>query len=1176
MDKYYLHALNHIYQRFANIKYHLKKKINKHNECLSGGSISTVAKNIVERRNELIRMKRIFPYIEKIADNLAQAITQIEEIHSKVKDYNMTISLKSIETAINEKIDSLKKILFDEVTDPDTAEKVLANGGQEWTAMIVVYQNLIRNSNDLIRRLQDAPREEKMLILANEIPANTEECNRLIEEVKQMNFAYEMKVKELLNHVIIPFETVPELPTFTPEREDVIEYVVRIDHDTAYPPMMVGNIEVINHALSVIDSLVKDPVIESEPDNYIVDKKMFDNIYTDVISDIFKMEGGKPITDVIRSEGEDNVIFAATGVKIDSTEHLAIQEYNLGKLIDKLHQINLELEKLSTNYNHYVQMRIRYTNHVIFLILITTSDTLVKKRVFYQMINKGAVQFYYRIASQIMNRIEQRDKDPIIRYFDRNHYFTLRNLITFLRLVRDRLKTMEVVKISDELPDKFKIGFLLLNHFKDILEAYHETFSGKVSIIARINDFSITKEAPRLFIDHRTDPQILNINHDVCRSFSEESIPFPTVGQLKFTEVFGTEEYPDPFVISKYMTLETKIAKGKGIMLMTYGYSGVGKTFTLFGGNGILVSTLKNIRGVASVRFRVYEIHGIGSLTSEVWKDPKLIEQNLYHYPIQFNSITGLSLQRDDATLYHGLDGIHRFIDSNSGFFLISDPDIAHTAFNHFSDMVDAIDRIRIRNSRITMTPNNPESSRSLMVYDFRIVTDGKEVPFVIVDLPGREEVISTYVDPYLERYFIRKYLPSFDIYRQWYRAFLSSITLNPILAPVFASGQIIAGYNKIATAPDPHDLTGKSYGEVLMSRTTETIAFADEVATDMQTNNRVGDIVTIGQNFTIKMKTNSNNPVAKKYPGYYSKTVQLKKFTYDNPHQVSKFVSPLGYQTLVAIHLINRILTQNRFDILRKVMEFVVEDVINSHLRSFIDILTQGTIDEKRRFLSRFMEESVVAKIQEHQLNERISNAVLFTHLTTPYEGLYINENIIGLIKFLTKDVMGKPDDVVRERVAPPQDIEKLSFGSQRKLARQKVKEAYVAPVRPRGDNEILDQNFVEGKATYVPIETWRTHNIFFDTAVIDDIMKYITSSYSSKRIFNYDDPIFKTLFGSYIAGTEDTVSVTEFQLFYLMSNTRLTIDIDGHIKDLKCRNQLRLLMDTIGFVQMVSESDE
>ena len=59
----------------------------------------------------------------------------------------------------------------------------------------------------------------------------------------------------------------------------------------------------------------------------------------------------------------------------------------------------------------------------------------------------------------------------------------------------------------------------------------------------------------------------------------------------KFTEVFDTVNFPENEDISKYMTLETQLSKKKSVCLLTYGYSGTGKTYTAV---ALAVRALKN------------------------------------------------------------------------------------------------------------------------------------------------------------------------------------------------------------------------------------------------------------------------------------------------------------------------------------------------------------------------------------------------------------------------------------------------------------------------------------------------------------------------------------------------------------------------------------------------------
>ena len=110
---------------------------------------------------------------------------------------------------------------------------------------------------------------------------------------------------------------------------------------------------------------------------------------------------------------------------------------------------------------------------------------------------------------------------------------------------------------------------------------------------------------------------------------------------LKFQEVFWRPEFSDNKNISSYMLLDKLILNSIGTYLVTYGYSGVGKSFTLFGGNGedgLLQATIANIStapNFSGLKLRTYELYGLGMGYSDCWKDYAEIDQTILHYNLQ-------------------------------------------------------------------------------------------------------------------------------------------------------------------------------------------------------------------------------------------------------------------------------------------------------------------------------------------------------------------------------------------------------------------------------------------------------------------------------------------------------------------------------------------------------------
>jgi hypothetical protein len=97
--------------------------------------------------------------------------------------------------------------------------------------------------------------------------------------------------------------------------------------------------------------------------------------------------------------------------------------------------------------------------------------------------------------------------------------------------------------------------------------------------------------------------------------------------ETEFNHVFSSEKTPDNESIAMFMSIPSKLSLGNGFMLLTFGYSGTGKTYTVFGdktagGRGILQTTLDEIdKDGDEVYFRCYEMYGIGLPYANYWYD---------------------------------------------------------------------------------------------------------------------------------------------------------------------------------------------------------------------------------------------------------------------------------------------------------------------------------------------------------------------------------------------------------------------------------------------------------------------------------------------------------------------------------------------------------------------------
>jgi hypothetical protein len=396
----------------------------------------------------------------------------------------------------------------------------------------------------------------------------------------------------------------------------------------------------------------------------------------------------------------------------------------------------------------------------------------------------------------------------------------------------------------------------------------------------------------------------------------------PYLNSYKFTEVFDTQNFPNNQDMAAYMCLNTRISSGNGVCLITYGYSGTGKSYTLFGApgkSGLLQGTLSKLDGLDKVYFRTFEIYGKGLPYVDYWYDNsekdeidpstglnkrikyKKTKQSIYNYLYAYKLQDGgrdfiegikvikpetssdfnkpddewaVELKEQQITDYIEKSNILRDNiknkTTNSTKYTKTENnksddldymEISNTTyqelFSNFSKFTDKIEEMRIRTQRVRETPNNKVSSRSILIYDFVLVInkDNQTIPvnFLIIDLPGREEIAPTFINKYtdyntnpvlyniIKSEFINAYNSNNinveykklfkkvndddlgELYMKELRAMLSAFTLNPLSVPVFAC-EIIEQYLK------DNYTTGKQLKGIIEKEQKKTITLYGEV----------------------------------------------------------------------------------------------------------------------------------------------------------------------------------------------------------------------------------------------------------------------------------------------------------------------------------------------------------
>lgn len=385
-----------------------------------------------------------------------------------------------------------------------------------------------------------------------------------------------------------------------------------------------------------------------------------------------------------------------------------------------------------------------------------------------QYINIGLVNFYQRLIANILERIqnklfnntattkEDKKKKIILTYFYKYHFIGLRQLEGFLKELFNFFSSDQISTSFRDLGEnpKFKIhfrmfyqddssipntirqGIFLFNIYKTLLDFYFREEAAPIGVFLRINDWGRVDN--KFFIQNSNRDGLRKDAMETCSGTGEI---VSLVENLRFKDVFNSEDFNQNDILANYMAIPSFLQSGNSIMMITYGYSGVGKTFTLFGSGenkGVLQNSIIGIQGTQSIYGRCFEIYGRAFPYKSYWnRDPSEYNHSIYAYPL---------LGDHTPKEYNGKD-IRVFINHTQNDDIRTYTKLEQMDINNFSKVVEEIDKIRVNTGRIKKTVNNPVSSRSIMMYEFKLIlNDNQVVRFVVMDLPGKEDINKTFV----------------------------------------------------------------------------------------------------------------------------------------------------------------------------------------------------------------------------------------------------------------------------------------------------------------------------------------------------------------------------------------------------------------------------------------------
>jgi hypothetical protein len=950
-------------------------------------------------------------------------------------------------------------------------------------------------------------------------------------------------------------------------------------------------------------------------------------------------------TKEILEQGSISRILSQTG----GTGEESIEEKYL-EYLTKMNQYNSELKMRNLNDIHRAK-------HNIFLLQIATGTLFGKGYVIENVFEKNEIYDYSETLKKIVNKFNSMntERDDLTMRMYKLHYVTVRQLHFLLKKVlsewpkqpqkeigkrRESAKKIWINEMKGVLRDRF----MLFNYFKQELDEYKIRALNPIMIYAKINfdtdenqifmtqdDYNDKNKTSQKISDYSL--MYIDKNKDNCKIFAEENSSLNLPVSIKFSYVFGSEIGNK--TIATNMKIATKLSKNVGTAIMTYGYSGTGKTYTLFGNKsqkveGIMQSVLSAVTP-KSVNLRVFEIHGYGMPYPYYWgvSDPsekKDIVHNIYHYNIKIDASENIVLNtvNNSQTRTYSQKEISEYVNTEptqkSDIFVNIPTSIVDKVLRSFDEFTDSIDTVREAEKRIERTPNNPVSSRAIIVYDFRLDIDGTVTPFIIIDLPGREEIIPSYVDAYLDNDTVSTILMlNKPDRKKELRFMLSCMHLNPLAIPLFYPKLYENMINNRYTKYKEKDNTYENTQAILDKKL--KMKFFKKVNANENSSKEVIECKTDDKT-TFKLEFDEG-PFAFKdeYINLNGSTVDsfLKPQTKGKGYQYElekNGIKEFQRYAVLGINIMNRLILMNQFHLIGEIYEDMCNDEINETIKNTIVKKnleeTKKIVNElfKSKFKGNYMfdilynrgnkktnwpnllspeeremkykNDIVKQKSLEKMLLEKITDANLskikeyiidvlkYDYFLTGFAGIYINENIMGLTTYLTKNLSVENKQKTEESLAKilEQDT-KLNFSLQQKITR-----IWLASIQVDDFAEFfaMSKNNNFPKILIKSSQSKGSPNeAVFDYNNVDLEMKKL-EIYQSDRIFNKDRPLIGEILEYYLQDKKDENGkvtkeklVKDYKVFYLFGNEPST-------RELKCSPQLKLLEKTIDFIKIIA----
>ena len=907
------------------------------------------------------------------------------------------------------------------------------------------------------------------------------------------------------------------------------------------------------------------------------------------------------------------------------------------------------------------------------------NEKLFDERNVYLKMSFGLINFYRQTINTILEYLDNQDHSEMCqvhKYLFETHYISLKRISKLFEWIyqyqlsvlatesnsiqnsdRILLKRIELLKTQGNIN---KI-FAEFNNIRYMLDDYRSTLMNKVTMHLRINDFKFednsesnpisipdpktsqynARELP-FSIDNNTNKLIINnnkipISPEKLVKLQDSTPELQNIinqnGGIKFDNAYDVKNFPNADIISNYMSLATNIKNGKGVAIMTYGYSGVGKTATIFGKNdpdpnkriiGLLQSTLEEFN--SKIKLRIYEMYGLGTQYNFYWNPSDTQFPDIYQVLIhhRLNTSNSAKVSTDKYYAITNRSDIFSYISELQGpgerdFYptinrSLSDRNanapsgkltestyvnITRDQYINFGDLINNIDNNRKNNGikvdiffngntgnkQIKSTVNNPESSRSIVIYEFQIESEsepGKYTPLIIYDLPGKEDLYKTYILP-TRTSETPNAIPdiqsdvaiSHNGRELSVKEKKSTYILNPLL---------IAGFDnnyesciKNIESLDPREITNPDKSKRIVQQirdTTRLNIIRDLMETEIQFDRLdIGAEVNLVSNSTRKIRDFYNVADINKFADLFI----LKNIT--------DIIKENGTVTLGKL--------TNEFGLLAASGADNLRNADGSHIKP-VYIFYVSVIMALIKVFLKYKLFDIVAGMISSVTNWSFDQIYMF------FEAYYINENVLGLLDYLVKKVVKvnqsfpqQTNDKYQETLS--KNLSKLnnylyanSFKNNNQLITlnynfYKIDNKFLASNDDstkelinyaKEEYQLTDSDGIYGKSNRA-----KTQNKLFNPTRID-LLLHNKSSYDSNKLFRSSTIPYNT---EYI--NPDTMKLEPmtnapfiydilmpykskleyYYLFYVMSNVNAK---------LKAEEQIKLLDNSTPFIKALYDS--